>query len=262
MIFKTGKLPAQAVKETDLHFSDYRLTAPAPLPPHPARFGYTHLQVPGGWGMLANDRYGCCVIAAAMHHTMQVSALVGNTIKFDDASAIQTYSEATGFDPKQDQPDGSNPTDQGTDMVEFMTFWKNTGILDAAGNRHKIVAAPRISLHTPDDALEALWLFGSTVLGIKFPSSAMDQTQTNEPWDVPIGPIEGGHAIQRLSCYNLNNFGTWGQAQGATDAFMLATRDEEFIPITADALDLASGKNFQGFNMALLLADANQLPKA
>ena len=137
--------------------------------------------------MLGNDNAGDCVIAGACHACMLQNELVGRVVKFSDASALRTYSEATGYNPADPS------TNQGTDMAAFMDFWKNTGLINASGNRHKIAAYVRLNVANFNQVLEAMAIFKALSLGIQFPGSAMDQTNNNELWDVvPGAQIEGG----------------------------------------------------------------------
>jgi hypothetical protein len=257
MQFHLGKKPASPIKPTDLHFHHYRDTAPIVLPPLPAQFGRTFLRNQP-WALLGNDTIGDCVIAGAMHSAMVQGELVGKVIKFDNASAIQTYSEATGYNPNAPlDSSGNNPTDQGTDMASFMDYWKNTGILDAAGSRHKLAAWVRVDATKIQEVLEAIFIFSSVSLGIQFPASAMDQFNNHQLWDVVPGvQPDGGHCIEAVSRYSWFNVITWGQPQGCTPAFLTAFMDEAFIPVSEDMLD-ANGIDSDKFNLAQLIADAN-----
>jgi hypothetical protein len=257
-IFRCGKKPASKPKVTDLHFSTYRLTAPVPLPPIVIPFG--NLAMPDGspWGMLGNDTVGNCVIAWSMHRTMLVAALVGKTIKFSTASALQTYSDATGFDPSQTQDDGSNPTDQGTNMADFVTFWQKTGILDDSGNRHTIRASVRLNQANLTELQEAAVIFKMPGLGIMFPDFAMTQTQNGQPWSW----IDGQPTPTEGHCFGLQgddgkyyDGNTWNMNQLIEPPFLLNTIDEAWAVVSDDELN-AGGTSPDGFDMEQLLADA------
>lgn len=247
---KLGKRPASPTKPTDLLFAKYRLTQN--LPPILERFGFTRLKA-RPWGMLSNDSVGDCVIAWAMHCCMLQGELVGKTINFTPANAIQIYSEATGYNPADPS------TDQGTNMADFMDFWKNAGLVDDQGNRHKLAAWARVNIADPQEVLEALFIFKAVSFGIQFPASAMDQFNQNEPWDVVLGAtIEGGHCVGAVSRYDMLNVVTWGQPQGVTAAFLSAYLDEGYIPISEDMMN-GEGLDTNGFDLAQLQADAAQL---
>lgn len=246
-----GKKPASPIRPSDLHFKTYRLSAPT-LPPVPARFGFTRLKE-RPWGMLGNDSLGDCVIAGSMHATELQAQLVGKDVEFTDSNALQVYSEATGYNPADPS------TDQGTDMLAFGDYWTNTGLLDAAGNRHKLIAYLRVDHMNLSELLEALFIFKVVHIGIQFPQSAMDQTNNNEVWDVvPGSPLIGGHCVELVSRYNAVNCVTWGAPQAITEAFLSTYLDEAFVPISEDMLN--SGLvDSNGYDVATLRADAAQL---
>lgn len=206
------------------------------------------------WGMLGNDSVGDCVIAWAMHCLMLQAIEVGRTIAFSTASALQTYTDATGYNTADPS------TDQGTDVASFMDFWKNTGILDDAGNRHKISAYVRVNATNLQEIREASYLFKMPGLGIQFPDSAATQNRRGETWTVvPGATIEGGHMIG-YQAWNaiVNNMNTWNMNQPADDTFLLTYADECFAPISAEMLD-EKGTDVDGFDMATLLADSAAL---
>jgi hypothetical protein len=188
-----------------------------------------------------------------MHATMLQAELAGKEIDFTDANALQVYSEATGYNP-------SDPsTDQGTDMAAFMDYWKTTGVIDSAGQRHKLAAWARVNFANQQELLEALFIFKVVMLGIQFPTSAMDQFNANEPWDVvPGSPIEGGHCIAFVSDYSLFNAVTWGAPQGCTTDFLTQYLDEAYVPISEDLMN-GQGVDTNGLDLAQLVADAQQL---
>lgn len=256
---KLGKKPASKPKSTDLHFSKYRIFAPIQLPPFPPD-GFGKITMPNNapWGMLGNDSVGDCVIAWAMHCLMLQAIEVGRVITFSTESALQTYAEATGYDPNASlDVNGQNPTDQGTALSSFMDFWKNTGILDDAGNRHKIEAYVRVNQANLQEVREAAFLFKMPGLGIQFPDSAATQNQLGETWVVvPGAQIEGCHMIGYQAWNDIiNNMNTWGGNQPAADSFLLTYGDECFAPISSEMLD-EKGTDVDGFDMATLLADA------
>lgn len=63
------------------------------------------------WAMLLNDRIGDCYPAALLHALQVIS---GGKFTPTDADALAVYEQVTGYDPHRTQPDGSNPTDNGT----------------------------------------------------------------------------------------------------------------------------------------------------
>ncbi|GFG74634.1 hypothetical protein [Mycobacterium botniense] len=103
--------------------------------------------------MYLNDRIGDCAIAGSIEEIRLANALRGVTVNFTDDTAVQNYSEITGYNP-------ADPgSDQGTDVHELYEFRQNTGIVDADGNRHKIVAYAGLTPGDWDEMLIALSLF-------------------------------------------------------------------------------------------------------
>ena len=56
------------------------------------------------------------------------------TVTFNNQSVLKDYSAVTGFNPNDPN------TDQGTDMQVAASYRRKTGVLDAAGKRHKVIA--------------------------------------------------------------------------------------------------------------------------
>ena len=70
----------------------------------------------------------------------------------------------------------SNPTDKGSDVrAGARATGVKTGIVDAAGNRHRIGAYVKLERGNLTQLYQALYLFQVVGIGIRFPSSAMDQ---------------------------------------------------------------------------------------
>src|SRR6516164_1546829 len=130
MQLRLGKRPARP-HAYQLHFGNYFNFSKLPKPP--AVFGHEGLV--SDWQMLGNDQYGDCVFAGAAHEEMLWHREGGLELPpFDDKSVLENYSEVTGFNPADPN------TDQGADVVKAATYRKNIGLLDAAGNRHKVDA--------------------------------------------------------------------------------------------------------------------------
>lgn len=265
MSYKLGKKPA---REGAVKFSLSHYLVESALPTAPEVFG--HSDVTGDWGMLGNDRFGDCVWAGADHETLLWVLTAGGSVQFTDQNALDDYSATTGFDPNQTAQDGSNPTDNGTDMEEAAAYRRKTGVLDTFGKRHKIgayVALPGVSVKGDNSPsfltvlANAAYSFGTVGIGIEFPSSAMDQFDKGEPWDVVAdSPIEGGHyipAVGRAANGNLLVV-TWGSVQQVTPAFLAKYVDEAVVYLSTEFLN-GVGKTVDGFDLAALNADLASL---
>jgi hypothetical protein len=260
--FHLGKKPARenAVKFGLLRYLGEREA----LPTAPPVFG--HLDAVPEWGMLANDQCGDCVLAGFDHETLYWLLTAGGSVQFIDQNALDDYSAITGFDPAQTTVDGSNPTDQGTDMEEAAAYRRKTGVVDAFGKRHRIgayIALPGVSargnndLSFLDNLANAAYAFGAVGVGIEFPASAWEQFDRDWAWDVvENSPIEGGHYIPIIGRAANGNFLaiTWGRVVEITPAFLLKYTDEAIVSLSTEFLD-GAGRTVEGFDLAALNRD-------
>lgn len=245
MDFKLGKTTARpgAVK---LQFSAYLSKK---LPPPPASAGHQDKLNGVLLGMLGNDHYGDCVWAGAAHETILWNAEADNFPTFTDANVLSDYSAVTGFNPND------HATDQGTDMQLAAKYRQNTGVLDAAGKRHKVGAYLALSKGNKAQIMQAIFLFGAVGIGINFPNSAMDQFNAGQDWTVVKGSsLEGGHYIPGIS-YDKNfvYIVTWGKIIRASWAFIKKYMDEGIVYLSPEML--LAGKSLEGFDLAQLQAD-------
>lgn len=251
--YKLGKLPARpgAYK---VNLADH--VTPA-FPQAPTVFGH-YGEVPAAWGMLANDKYGCCVWSGAGHEHMLFTTEAGCVATFTDANILEAYSAVTGFDPRQTRPDGSNPTDQGTSVPDAMAFRHTTGIMDESGNLHKLAAYAEIDVQNLDlDLLASAACYLSAVgVGVDFPNTAMDQFNKGQPWDVTrFSRSVGGHYIPVVGRRPNGNFlcVTWGKLQEITPRFLSRYADEAVALFTPEFF--RDGKSPEGLDQQTLFAD-------
>lgn len=242
---KLGKKPYVHNPKT-LLFKNYK-TATIPTPP--ATFGHQNLIT--NWGMLSNDTVGDCVIAGADHESMLWTAEGSTEAQFTDANAISDYSAITGYNPNDPN------TDQGTDVQTAMEYRQNTGMIDASGKRHKIGAFLQLDQsNLLSELLEAAYLFSAVGIGIQFPSSAMDQFNNGQPWDVVAGSqIEGGHYVPIIAADpNYLYCVTWGKVQPMTRNFFTTYCDEAYAILCQEFIN-GKGVSPEGFNLTQLQAD-------
>ena len=168
------------------------------------------------WGMMLNDRLGCCTISAVGHALQVWTANASKEITVPDSTILSYYQRWDGFNPR----DAS--TDQGGVELDVLNDWRQQGFaghtLDAyvsigLGNREQGIEGkaqnpvpspqpPDPSTQTPTacpDLALAIWLFGGAYIGVRLPITAQNQ----DVWDVPAhpGPNDepgswGGHAVQ------------------------------------------------------------------
>lgn len=246
MSFKLGKKPARpdAVR---LKLASY--TNAAALPPLPATFGHDALIGVRDWGMLGNDRYGDCVWAGAAHETMLLGREAGHTVAFTAAAVLGDYAAATGFDPAKPE------TDQGTDLVEAAQYRRATGIVDAAGTRHKIAAYLALEPGNLLHLFQATYLFGAVGVGLQLPASALTQSRQGQVWSVVAGSAtEGGHYVplvgRRADGLHVVS---WGVDQVMTEAFLQAYCDEAVAYVSQECL--LDQKTPEGFSYDDLISD-------
>lgn len=249
MPFKLGKTPARPWRAPANKFrlASY-LAGPRALPALPEVFGHEGLVAQ--WGMLANDRYACCVWAGAAHETMLFNKEAGNTVSFSDANVLADYTAVTGFDPN------NAATDQGTDLQAAAAYRRKIGVVDSAGKRHTIAAYLALDPGNLDHLLLAAYLFSAVGIGLKLPVSALEQAENGQPWDVIAGsPNEGGHyvpLIGRLAPGTLVSV-SWGRAQLMTEKFFQTFCDEVVAYVSTE--DLSNQKSPEGFAYADLSND-------
>lgn len=254
---KTGKKPATH-NPKDLQLAHFERLG-ATISPAPIGFGpYTKLPH-NGWGMLGNDEYGDCEWAESAHCVMALNKLVGKSVDFTRENVLSDYA-STGFDINAGPP-GDNPTDQGTDMHQSMSYRRHTGVIDAHNTRHKIGAYLSLEPGNWLQLLEALHVFETISIGFAFPNTAMGQFNKGLPWSVVAGapaPTEG-HAVNVVGRpkQNMIYVVTWGRIQLMTRAFYIKYADEAYAFVSVE--DLANGKSPTGYNMSELSNILNSL---
>ena len=218
MDFKLGKLPA-VYDERTLRLENY-LDVPK-LPPLPETSDWFAKTSPFPMG--GNDQYGDCVVAGASHMIQTWSANAGKEQVFADKTVIATYLKLTGG------------ADTGLVMLEFLKYWRKTGI-NCPDGKHKIGAFAAIDPQNLTSWRYCNYLFGGVYAGFNVPQSAMDQIDKGKTWSVVKGsPTIGGHCVNggiatpRLIC-----LGTWGQKQWATVDFVGQYFDEAYAVISLE----------------------------
>lgn len=231
----------------------------ATIPPNPAVVDWLS-RVPN-WPMLLNDQVGDCVFAAFGHMLLALSTYgQGNTATITDADILTAYEQATGYRP-------SDPaTDQGAVIQDALGYWRKTGI---AG--HKILAFAQVNHLNPAEVDAAINLFGTLIVGVNLPQSAMTQFEHGQPWVSvnPDGGTLGGHAIH-VGYFNTPAKGTrattWGAVQDIGNAWWVRYVDEAWVAVAPEWLD-ASGHSPAGLDLhglgedfAVLTGQPNPFP--
>ncbi|WP_405133085.1 hypothetical protein [Nocardia sp. NBC_01388] len=246
---KFGKLPARP-DAVQLKLSTYLDSIV--LPDIPAEFG--HEQVVPDYGMLGNDTVGDCVLAGAAHETMVWAGEAGHTVQFDTAAVESDYSAITGYDPKRPE------TDVGTDVQAAASYRRRIGVVDSAGQRHRVGAYVALTPGDPAQLAAAAYIFGAAGMGFQFPAYAMQEFSNRKPWDVQPGTpeIAGGHYVPVVARRGgLFSVITWGRIQEMTPEFYTRYCDEALVYLSTELL--TAGRSPEGFDLAALQADLKAL---
>lgn len=263
---KLGKRPVTLDRRLDpniLQFSNYRLRQGdlgkpvGTLPPAPSEVSWiTKLAAAEPLPMYLNDQLGCCVEAAAAHMIQQWSYYANNYVQPGDADVLKAYEDVGGYVP------GQPNTDNGTDMLQFLQYWQNTGL-----GGHKILAYMAVDWTNELEVQDAIELFGNLYVGIGLPVTAQGQND----WTVPDGGVYtdngapaswGGHCIPFVARSPLTaTCITWGTTLKASHNFLADYMDEAFVVLSAEWI-LANGLSPSLLNLPQLEADLGQFKVA
>lgn len=217
--YKLGKTPARPGAMT-YRFGSFFNAKKLPVPPKV--FGHESIGKP--WGMLANDKYSNCVFVGAAHETMMWGHAGRDPIPdFTVANVLADYAAVTGFNPAD--PD----TDVGTDVVSAASYRRQTGVVDAAGVRHKIDSYVSLKPGAIPQIALACYLTGAVGIGLQMPETAEKQFDEGRPWSVVKGSEwVGGHYVPMIGRNSAGNFliVTWGRLQAMTPDFLATYMDE------------------------------------
>jgi len=128
---------------------------------------------------------------------------------------LALYSAVTGFN--QNDPS----TDQGADELSTIEYLTNTG-----WQGRKLDGHANLNVKKLDQLKWTVNIFGASRLGINLPQSAIDQFNSNKPWDVVKGSqCAGGHDVPLVG-YDAPSdtyyIVTWGKLWEVSGDFMKA----------------------------------------
>lgn len=204
----------------------------------------------GDYGMMLNDRLGCCVAAGLGHACQIITANGDGLITPTDDDILKMYEAISGYTP-------SDPsTDQGAMETTGMQFMVDHGL---AGIRADAFADVN---HTDlYQFKQSIALMGFGYIGVVITQADMDDFGANRAWqDLSTDNVLGGHALCVVG-YDDTGISviTWGKVQNATWAWYQAKCDEAhaciFFPWVVNSLDTSP----DGFNQAQLEADLKAL---
>ena len=238
MKYKLGLKPVETQPRVKL--CDYYTSDLPTVDSLPQQFGHANAIKPQ---MFMNDQLGDCAIAGSIEEVRLANALRGVTVNFTDETAVQNYSAITGYNPADPS------SDQGTDVHQLFDYRKTTGIVDADGNYHKVVAYAGLTPGDFDELLVALSLFDMVGIGIEVPDYCEAQFESRQPWHLLHGPhrIEGGHYISVCGATDRNTaqLYTWGAVGGITRPFYAKFNTVAVVALTEELFaDGSAGVDF------------------
>jgi len=218
------KLGRKAVKTDSRTLRLAKYMTPSLPPAPPARDWSNGIT---DWGMMLNDKLGCCTIAGIAHAVQVWSCNVSTEFTVPDSQVQQYYEEWDGYNP--DDPS----TDQGGIELDVLNNWKKNCF-----DGHELLAFADVDKTALDKIRQAINLFGGLYIGISLPITAQDQ----DVWDVAPegGPGSqsgswGGHAVF-VCAYDEETFTciTWGKLKKMTAAFWTEYVDEAHALLSPD----------------------------
>jgi hypothetical protein len=247
--------PARKRLTLEKYLDPRRKLAQGGLPPVAASADVDRASAVPSWPVYLNDQLGDCTIAGIGHMygawTWYASGTEG---LFADSQIQAVYSRVGGYVP------GDASTDNGCVMQDVLADQVTTGMTDAAGKTHKILAYAGLGNPADEDLLaQVLDVFGSVYVGINVQQQMETEFADGQPWTWQQGaqPV-GGHAIclqrRRGGADAPLEYVTWGALQPATAEFQAYAAEEAWAVVTADWVE-ANGATIEGMDLQQLLAD-------
>jgi hypothetical protein len=196
-----------------------------PLPIAPTSIDWTHNIT--NFGVMLNDRLGCCTCAAVYHARQIWTANVLTEQTEPDNCVLQLYEEATGYNPADPN------TDQGGVEQYVLKYLLNTGFPLRDGTRDKILGFMEINHRDINDVKLTIAEFGVAYIGFDVPNSLFAAGDPPPLWTVSQDPnlaaTHGGHAIV-LVAYDDEGPTciSWGSKYKMTWEFFMKYTDEVY----------------------------------
>lgn len=214
------------------------------------------------FGMLANDKHGDCTIAGC-GHILQIATLnTWGQVQVTDAETLDYYAKWCGYDPTKEQPDGTNPTDQGGNEIDVLNHWLAEGFGQPGHPLHKIIGYADPDVGDLEHVKQGVAMFATVKIGVALPVSV----QRKRIWDgVPRAFDKktwpgswGGHDVTVIGyddSKQLLYFISWGIIMAMTERFWHGYVDEAHVVFH-------NGWQYRpGFNVALLKKKLAELGK-
>lgn len=244
-----GGLPPTLRQKPRLRFA--RFLSPVAAPPASADYS---TGIPSdGWGMMANDTLGCCVIAAAGHAEMGWTVNAGDPYTPPDADIVAAYSAITGYVA------GDPSTDNGTDPADMLAYWKSTGI-----SGHTIGAYAAIDPSHPTQFKLAISMFECALVSLALPAYWQTLENNGDVWDVPPAGTDsdltepGSWGYHEVAAFKYDADGlyivTWGETICLTWAAVGKYVDGGNVMFSTDLVNGTTAAP-TGFDIAVLQSD-------
>lgn len=251
---KLGRTPSPPMRHLQLR--DY-LTTHALIPSAPAVCHYSPLVEHGLAMVLGNDTLGDCTAAAAAH---LIDQWRGNALSMapvvTEADTVAFYSRTCGYVP------GNEATDQGGNLVDVMTKWRDGGFF--ADGSAKIEGWAAVDASNVHEVMSALWLFEGLYMGASLPDAWLNPIPSGSgfDWRVAGDPNpSNGHCTAAVG-YNGWGliFDTWGMI-GTIEWAALAkywgagAAGELYALLSPETINRATKKAASGFDIDALRND-------
>ncbi len=207
------------------------------------------------WGMMLNDRLGCCTASSAGHMIQAWTANASQIVTLPDSAIERFYRK---FSPA--------PGDDGAYMLDVLKTWRKEGV--TAENPRRVEAFVEISQGDVWEMKTAIALFGGAYIGMALPNFSVRDDPFDVEWDVPrfwrLYPScwrnpSNGHCVN-LVAYDANWLYcvTWGRVKRLSWDFWRRYGDESYAVLNPDWI-AASGFAPSGLDMLALRNDLNAL---
>jgi len=207
-------------------------------------------------GMHLNDTYGCCVLASDANIIQQQTWFgQGSEVTVPDDAVLTAYEVVGGFDPNAGPP-GRNPTDNGAQIPDGLSYLKNPGMAGVM-----IAAYGEVDITAIEKMKTAIWEFGCLSVALNLPNSAITQFDNGQPWIVTTDTsLAGGHCV--LICgYDAAGFLllTWGKLWHMDWNFWSTFSSEAWAPVSLNWVNKTSGKDPDGVDLVTLGSEFNAI---
>lgn len=166
--------------------------------------------------MLANDRYGNCVVCAKAHQLRALSTYgEGNQLAVSEKEVIESYFRESGG------------KDSGLNYGTSLKYWQKNPL----GGK-TILAAAAVDFRDHVELILSNQLFGGIQVGVNLPQDAISAVNADRDWtSTRFRPDpEAGHAIYLVSTAGDGpTFITWGQKQKASWEWCAKYIEEAYV---------------------------------